>query len=339
MARDYTKNRRDNRQYQKGSLTASAPGARHSSRYTDRGEKAAAQDGKNAGRETDYSRKGKGFADRQKPSGRNQSGRAHNGERGGRQDRFSASGDFEYEMPEGILIGRNPVMEAIKAGRTILKIMIADGAEGSVKKIEAMAAQAGISVQYVNRTALDRASGGGPHQGVVARITDYEYCEVEDILRKAEEKGQPPFIMILDGIEDPHNLGAIIRTADAAGVHGIIIPKNRSAAVTAVVEKTAAGAASYVPVARVTNISRTIDDLKKEGIWITALDMDGEEYTKADFTGPVAFVTGSEGRGISRLVKENCDMTVSIPMKGGVNSLNASNAAAILMYEAVRQRG
>ena len=243
------------------------------------------------------------------------------------------------ELPEGLLIGRNPVMEALKSGRGITKLMVLRDAEGSVKKILGMAHDKNIPVQTVERAVLDRAAYGGPHQGVVAHVSDYEYSEVSDILELAAERNEPPFIIILDGIEDPHNLGAIIRTADAAGAHGIIIPKRRAAAVTATAEKAAAGAASYVHVARVTNISQTIEDLKKEGVWIAAVDMDGDIYTEADFTGPIAFVTGSEGSGISRLVKEKCDFCVSIPMKGGVNSLNASNAAAILMYEAVRQRG
>lgn len=243
------------------------------------------------------------------------------------------------ELPEGLLIGRNPVMEALKSGRGITKLMVLRDAEGSVKKILGMAHDKNIPVQTVERAVLDRAAYGGQHQGVVAHVSDYEYSEVSDILELAAERNEPPFIIILDGIEDPHNLGAIIRTADAAGAHGIIIPKRRAAAVTATAEKAAAGAASYVHVARVTNISQTIEDLKKEGVWIAAVDMDGDIYTEADFTDPIAFVTGSEGSGISRLVKEKCDFCVSIPMKGGVNSLNASNAAAILMYEAVRQRG
>ena len=259
-------------------------------------------------------------------------------ERRAQSDRKQAEFHTE-ELPEGLLIGRNPVMEALKSGRGITKLMVLRDAEGSVKKILGMAHDKNIPVQTVERAVLDRAAYGGPHQGVVAHVSDYEYSEVSDILELAAERNEPPFIIILDGIEDPHNLGAIIRTADAAGAHGIIIPKRRAAAVTATAEKAAAGAASYVHVARVTNISQTIEDLKKEGVWIAAVDMDGDIYTEADFTGPIAFVTGSEGSGISRLVKEKCDFCVSIPMKGGVNSLNASNAAAILMYEAVRQRG
>jgi len=320
MARDYTKNRRDNRQYQKGAITASAEGGRHSNRYSRDAE----------GRQQGYEKGRVGDRDRSE-RGRNERGR---GRDDNRRDKNGPAG----EIPEGILIGRNPVMEALKSGRTVHKLMVADGSEGSVRKIAAMARDAGVTVQYVDRIALDRASGGGQHQGVVAQVSDYEYAEVSDILAKAADKGQAPFIIILDGIEDPHNLGAIIRTADASGAHGVIIPKRRAAAVTAVAERTAAGAASYVPVARVTNIGQTIDELKSQGVWVAAVDMDGELYTRSDFTGPIAFVTGSEGSGISRLVKEKCDFCVSIPMLGGVNSLNASNAAAVLMYEAVRQR-
>lgn len=275
------------------------------------------------------------------PEKRERQGRAERPERKERQPQ-PAHRQSEFhteELPEGLLIGRNPVMEALKSGRGITKLMVLRDAEGSVKKILGMAHDKNIPVQTVDRAVLDRAAYGGPHQGVVAHVSDYEYSEVSDILELAAERNEQPFIIILDGIEDPHNLGAIIRTADAAGAHGVIIPKRRAAAVTATVEKAAAGAASYMHVARVTNISQTIEDLKKEGVWIAAVDMDGDIYTKADLSGPIALVTGSEGSGISRLVKEKCDFCVSIPMKGGVNSLNASNAAAILMYEAVRQRG
>lgn len=245
----------------------------------------------------------------------------------------------EAELPEDLLIGRNPVMEALRSGRQIMKLVVQKDGEGSIKKIVAMAREKNIPIQISDRISLDRIARGGKHQGVAAFVSEYEYSEVADILQKAEAQGEPPFIIVLDGIEDPHNLGAVIRTADASGAHGVIIPKRRAAAVTAAAERSAAGAASYVPVARVTNISQTIEELKKAGVWIAAVDMDGDIYTEADFTGAVAFVIGSEGFGISRLVKEKCDFTVSIPMKGGVNSLNASNAAAVLMYETVRQRG
>ncbi len=245
----------------------------------------------------------------------------------------------DAETQDNILAGRNPVMEALKSGREIDRIMIAEGAEGSVRKIAGMAGDRGIRVQYVNRSALERVAGGMAHQGVVAVVSDFHYVDLDQILERAAAKGEDPFLVILDGIEDPHNLGAIIRTADAAGAHGVVIPVNRAASVTATAEKSAAGAAAYVPVARVTNIARVIDELKKKNIWTAAVDMDGETYWNASLTGPMAIVIGNEGRGISRLVKEKCDFCVSVPMRGGVNSLNASNAAALLMYEIVRQRG
>ncbi|MCI8285155.1 MAG: 23S rRNA (guanosine(2251)-2'-O)-methyltransferase RlmB [Firmicutes bacterium] len=246
--------------------------------------------------------------------------------------------DIENLVSENIIIGRNPIIEALKNGREMTKILLAKDAEGSVRKITGIAKDRGIPVQYADRGALDRAAGGGNHQGAVAYVSEFEYCEVEDILIKAEEKGEPAFIIVLDGIEDPHNLGAIMRSADGAGAHGVIIPKRRAAAVTAVAEKASAGAAEYVAVARVTNIGQTIDMLKENGVWTAAVDMDGDAFYSSDLKGPIAIVIGSEGRGIGRLVKEKCDFCVSIPMKGGVNSLNASNAAAVLMYEVVRQR-
>jgi len=237
-----------------------------------------------------------------------------------------------------LIIGRNPVMEALKSGREIEKLLIAKDAEGSIKKIIGMSKEKNLQYQFVDKTALDRISDGGVHQGVIAYISTFEYCDPEDILEKARQKGEDPFIIILDGIEDPHNLGAIMRTADGAGAHGIIIPKRRAAGVTDVVAKASAGAVEYVPVARVSNIAQTIDKLKGMGIWIGACDMAGMEYDKADLKGKLALVIGAEGQGISRLVKEKCDFSLSIPMSGEITSLNASNAAAILMYEVKRQR-
>lgn len=257
---------------------------------------------------------------------------------GRRRRQAQDSREEENRGPENVLAGRNPVIEALKSGRNIDRILIAEGAEGSVRKIAGMAGERGIRVQYVQRQALDRMTGGAVHQGTAAIMEEFPYCSVEDILHRAEEKREDPFIIILDGIEDPHNLGAILRTADAAGAHGVIIPVNRAASVTATAEKSAAGAASYVPVARVTNIAQTIEILKEQNIWTAAVDMDGQNYWGAPLTGPVAMVIGNEGRGISRLVKKKCDFTVSVPMYGGVNSLNASNAAALLMYEIRRQR-
>lgn len=237
-----------------------------------------------------------------------------------------------------IIIGRNPVMEALKSGREIEKLLIAKDAEGSIRKIIGMAKDKNLFCQFAEKTALDRTADGRAHQGVIAFISTYEYCDVGDILEKARQKGEDPFLIILDGIEDPHNLGAVIRTADGAGAHGIIIPKRRAAGITDVAAKASAGAVEYVPVAKVSNIAQTIDRLKELGVWIGACDMDGTEYDKADLKGSLALVIGAEGQGISRLVKEKCDFSISIPMSGRIASLNASNAAAILMYEVRRQR-
>lgn len=243
-----------------------------------------------------------------------------------------------YEIPEHLMIGRNPVMEALKSGRGIDRLLIVKGAGGSIIKIEGMARDRNIMIQYVERNVLDRMADGAVHQGVAAYVSEVEYCEPEDILKKAQERGEDPFIIILDGIEDPHNVGAIIRTADAAGAHGVILQKRRAAAITPTAEKAAAGAVEYVPAARVTNLVRTIQELKEQGVWIGAADMAGSTVWDSDLTGPIAIVIGNEGNGISRLVREQCDFTVSFPMLGKINSLNASNAAALLMYEVVRQR-
>ncbi|MEL7655612.1 MAG: 23S rRNA (guanosine(2251)-2'-O)-methyltransferase RlmB [Bacillota bacterium] len=239
---------------------------------------------------------------------------------------------------ENIIIGRNPVTEALKSGREIEKLLIAKDAEGSIKKIIGMAKEKKLPYQFVEKPALDRVSDGRVHQGVIAYVSTFEYCDVEDILEKARIRGEDPFVVILDGIEDPHNLGAIMRTADGAGAHGIVIPKRRAAGITDVVAKASAGAVEYVPVAKVSNIAQTIDKLKELGVWIGACDMDGTEYDRADLKGSIALVIGAEGQGISRLVKEKCDFSISIPMSGQITSLNASNAAAILMYEIKRQR-
>ncbi len=246
------------------------------------------------------------------------------------------SSDFQNES---LLIGRNPVMEALKTGRNIEKLFLLKDGEGSLKKIAGMAKEKRVAVSFVDRKTLDRMAAGGAHQGAAAFVSEFEYCDVDDILAAAEEKGEEPFLILLDGIEDPHNLGAIIRTADAAGAHGVVIAKRRSVGVTPAAEKAAAGATAYVKVARVTNIVRATEYLKEKGVWTAAADMDGTPYHEADLKGAVALVIGSEGRGVSRLEKETCDFCVSIPMRGGVNSLNASNAAAVLMYEVLRQRG
>lgn len=239
---------------------------------------------------------------------------------------------------ENIVIGRNPVSESLKSGREIEKLLIAKDAEGSIKKIIGMAKEKKVPYQFVEKPALDRIADGGVHQGVIGYVSTFEYCDVDDILEIARRKNEDPFIIILDGIEDPHNLGAIMRTADGAGAHGIVIPKRRAAGITDVVAKASAGAVEYVAVAKVSNIVQTIEKLKESGVWIGACDMDGTEYDKADLKGSLALVIGAEGQGIGRLVKEKCDFSISIPMSGQIQSLNASNAAAILMYEARRQR-
>jgi len=243
---------------------------------------------------------------------------------------------------DNILFGRNTVIEALKSGREIEKLLILKSSEGSVKKIEGIARERRIPIQYVDKATLDRITAGpggtGSHQGVAASTSPYSYCEVEDLLSAAADRGEPPFIIILDGIEDPHNLGAVMRTADGAGAHGIIIPKRRAVGLTETVAKVSAGAIEYIPVARVSNLAQAIDRLKESGLWIAGCDMDGDDYDSTDLTGPLAIVIGNEGQGISRLVREKCDFIVSIPMEGKIASLNASNAAAVLMYEIHRQR-
>lgn len=245
---------------------------------------------------------------------------------------------MEKETSKNIIVGRNAVMEALRSDREIDKLIVGKGAEGSIKKILGIAKDKKIPVTMAEKTALDRISGGAPHQGVAAYVSSYTYCEVEDILELAEKRGEPPFIIILDNLEDPHNLGAVMRTAEACGAHGIIIPKRRSVSITEVVAKASAGAVEYMPCAKVSNISQTIELLKEKGVWIYACDMDGESYYRTDMRGSIALVIGSEGFGISRLVKEKCDFVVSIPMVGKITSLNASNAAAVLMCEIRKQR-
>lgn len=235
--------------------------------------------------------------------------------------------------------GRNAVIEAYRAGKTIDKIFILDGCQdGPVMTIKREAKKQNTLVKFVTKERLDQMSETGKHQGVIAYAAAYEYAEVEDILQIAKEKGEPPFLLLLDNIEDPHNLGAIIRTANLAGAHGVIIPKNRAAGLTAVVARTSAGALNYTPVAKVTNLSKTIEDLKKEGIWFVCADMDGTRMYDLDLKGPIGLVIGSEGEGVGRLVKEKCDFAAAIPMKGNIDSLNASVAAGVLAYEIVRQR-
>ena len=235
--------------------------------------------------------------------------------------------------------GRNAVLEAFRSGKTIDKLFVLDGCQdGPVKSIIREAKKTDTIINFVDKERLDRLAGTGHHQGVVAQAAAYEYAEVEDILKAAKDKSEAPFIFILDEIEDPHNLGAIIRTANQAGAHGVIIPKRRAVGLTATVAKTSAGAINYTPVAKVTNISKTIEDLKKQGMWFVCADMDGTTMYDLNLTGPIGLVIGNEGSGVSRLVKEKCDFVASIPMKGDIDSLNASVAAGVLAYEIVRQR-
>ena len=244
------------------------------------------------------------------------------------------------DAPENMLEGRNAVTEALSAGRTIDKLFVADGdTDRALARICAMAKQAGAVVVPTDRRKLDYMSATGAHQGVLAMVAAHDYASIDDILKKAQDAGEPPLIVICDELSDPHNLGAIIRTAECAGAHGIIIPKRRSVGLTAVVGKASAGALEYMPVARVSNITAAIDTLKKAGVWVygTAAEGDTTLY-KADLKSAAAIVIGNEGEGMSRLVSERCDFKVSIPMKGSISSLNASAAAAIMLYEAVRQR-
>ena len=236
--------------------------------------------------------------------------------------------------------GRNAVMEAFRSGQVIDKLFILDGCQdGPVRSIAREARKKDTIINYVPKERLDQLSQTGSHQGVIAQIAAYEYSTVEDILEKAREKGEPPFIFLLDNIEDPHNLGAIIRTANLAGAHGVIIPKRRAVGLTATVAKTSAGALNYTPVAKVTNLGKTIDELKEAGIWFVCADMDGDRMYDLNLKGPIGMVIGNEGEGVSRLIREKCDFTAAIPMKGDIDSLNASVAAGILAYEIVRQRG
>lgn len=243
-------------------------------------------------------------------------------------------------MSEEYIAGRHPVMEAIKSGRTIHKLFIADSAQKhQIVPVLTEAKQHGLIVQYVDKKKLDQLVPQMQHQGVVAQVAAYDYAEVEDILARAREKGETPFIIVLDEIEDPHNLGSILRSADCTGVHGVIIPKRRSVGLTATVAKTSVGAMEYVPVARVTNIAQTLKELKDAGIWIAGADGTAPKNVyDTDLTLPLAIVIGNEGKGIGRLIKETCDFLVKLPMFGQINSLNASVAASVLMYETVRQR-
>lgn len=235
--------------------------------------------------------------------------------------------------------GRNAVLEAFRSGKTIDKLFLLKGCQdGPIRTIAREAGKQDTIVNYVTRERLDQMSETRKHQGVIAVAAAYGYAQVEDLLAAAKEKGEPPFLILLDGIEDPHNLGAILRTANLAGAHGVIIPKRRAVGLTAVVAKTSAGAIHYTPVAKVTNLSATIQELKKAGLWFVCADMEGREMYQLDLKGPICLVIGSEGEGVSKLVKEHCDFSAAIPMKGDIDSLNASVAAGVLAYEIVRQR-
>lgn len=256
------------------------------------------------------------------------------------QNQKKVGSSINTELPEDVLIGRNAVIEAIRSGRGINKLLIADGdKEGSVKEVISLAKEQGIVIQFVERLKIEGIAGGLRHQGVLAYVAPVAYSDLETILQAAENKGEAPFLLLLDELEDPHNLGALLRTADATGVHGVLIPKRRSVPLTATVAKTSAGAVEYVPVARIGNIAQTLRKLKDKGFWVAGADMDGSQnYYEADLTGPLVLVVGSEGHGMSRLTKEQCDFIVKMPMVGKINSLNASVAGSILMYESMRQR-
>ena len=235
--------------------------------------------------------------------------------------------------------GRNAVLEAFRSGKCVDKLFVLDGChDGPVNSIMREARKKDTLVQYVSKDRLNQLSQTGTHQGVIAVVAAYEYSTVEDILQKAKDKGEDPFILLLDGIEDPHNLGAIIRTANLAGAHGVIIPRRRAVGLTATVARTSAGALNYTPVAKVANLTKTMEVLKKEGMWFVCADMDGQKMYQLNLRGPIGVVIGNEGEGVSRLVKEKCDFVASIPMKGDIDSLNASVAAGVLSYEVVRQR-
>ena len=237
-----------------------------------------------------------------------------------------------------IVFGRNPVTEVLKGDASVEKIIVQQNASGSIGKIIALAREKKIPIENAPKDRMDKIAKGAAHQGVICEIAAYEYAEFDEILAKAEALGGDALLLILDGIEDPHNLGAIMRTAECVGASGLVIPKNRSCGLTETVAKTSAGAIAHMPCAKVTNIARTIDELKEKGYWICGADMDGQNLWETDLRGKIAIVIGNEGNGISRLVKEKCDFMISIPMAGKINSLNASNAAAVLMYETMRQR-
>lgn len=245
----------------------------------------------------------------------------------------------DKQINENIIEGRNAVLEAFRSGKPIDKLFVLDGCQdGPIRTIVREAKKHDTILQFVTKERLSKISETGRHQGVIAYAAAYEYADVEDMLKLAESKGEDPFLILLDNIEDPHNLGAIIRTANLAGAHGVIIPKRRAVGLTATVAKTSAGALNYTPVAKVTNLAKTMESLKEKGLWFVCADMGGEEMYDLNLTGPIGLIIGNEGEGVSRLVKETCDFTARIPMNGDIDSLNASVAAGVLAYEIVRQR-
>lgn len=322
---------------------------RDNKRYNDSERKGAPKRGgknrRDYGSEYSYEPKGKAAASR-KPASRSKKpapGKAGRGD-SRRFLGFDMDEAFEERTVQigndglEVVAGRNPVVEVLSGDRDVERVFIADGSEGSVSKIVALAREKGVIVDFVPKEKIDAMAPNVKHQGVVAKVSEYKYSELDDVFARAEASGEDPFIIILDEITDPHNLGAIIRTAECAGAHGVIIPKRRAASLTQTVALSAAGAIENMPVVQVTNIGRTIEDLKGKGVWVGAADMDGETYYEANLTGPIAIVIGNEGKGVGRLVKEKCDFVLSIPMYGKINSLNASNAAAVLMYGIRRAR-
>jgi len=256
-----------------------------------------------------------------------------------KKEKYENQESLEKHVNENLIEGRNAVLEAFRAGKPIDKLYVLDGCQdGPVRTIVREAKKHDTLLQFVSKERLSKMSETGRHQGVIAYAAAYEYAEVEDMLALAKERGEDPFLILLDNIEDPHNLGAIIRTANLAGAHGVIIPKRRAVGLTATVAKTSAGAINYTPVAKVTNLKKTMEELKEKGLWFVCADMDGEQMYGLNLTGPIGLVIGNEGEGVSRLVKETCDFVAAIPMKGEIDSLNASVAAGVLAYEIVRQR-
>ena len=335
---------------------------RDNKRFNDKDRKNAPKRGGKNRRDygDNYEPKGRAASSGRKPAGYSakspvkgkSSGTGRNGRTIRGDEKFSAKNsllaDFGYSDREEqlnigadgleVVAGRNPVVEVLSGDRDVERIFIADGSEGSVSKIVALAREQGVIVDFVPKEKIDAMAPGVKHQGVAAKVSEYKYAEMEDVFARAELSGEDPFIIILDEITDPHNLGAIIRTAECAGAHGVVIPKRRAASLTPTVALSAAGAIETMPVVQVTNLARTIEELQAKGIWVGAADMDGETYYEANLTGPIAIVIGNEGKGVGRLVKEKCDFVLTIPMYGKINSLNASNAAAVLMYGIRRAR-